>query len=340
MRLAEDHPATHHLVAIDETAELATRLVARLLATGRRHVETPRRIDPVEVLRGLERILARIAGGGVQLSTHIGEGVPQVVIDPVQLEQVVINLVENARDAVGRRGRVRVELDAVPVEDSDEVDVRLRVSDDGPGITATIRDRLFDPFCTTKEEGEGMGLGLATVQDIVERAAGVVEVESKAGSGATFSVLLPAATSVGRRPTTARVRSVQPASEQQTVLVVDDEAVVRTLLRSVLRQQGYRVVPAEDGPDALGLCAAAGRRPDLLLTDIVMPGMNGVELADHLAAELPDLRVIFMSGYTDELRRPDGSRREDVRFLAKPFRIAELVTAIGDALGRRGESAP
>ena len=122
--------------------------------------------------------------------------------------------------------------------------------------------------------------------------------------------------------------------DQQTVLVVDDEVVVRTLLHSVLRQQGYRVVTAENGPDALGLCSDAGLRPDLLLTDIVMPGMTGVELADQLAERLPDLRVIFMSGYTDELRCADGSRREDVRFLAKPFRIAELTRAIAETLHR------
>ena len=328
MTVPEEHPATRHLVAMDETIQVAARLVSRLLATGRRRAETPRRVDPGEVVRGIERILVRSVGGGVNLSIEIAEGLPAIMMDPVQLEQVVINLVENARDAVSRRGRIQVTLDT-----TDELDLRLVVADDGPGIAPEIRGHLFDPFRTTKREGHGMGLGLTTVRDIVERVQGEVSVASVPGTGATFTVLIPAATSTRRRPTSTGVRSTTADVGRRTVLVVDDELVVRTLLGSALRQQGYRVVTAEDGPDALGLFGS-GLRPDLLLTDIVMPGMTGVELADQLTSLLPDLPVIFMSGFTDDLRCADGSRREDVRFLAKPFRIAELTRAIAETLER------
>jgi CheY-like chemotaxis protein len=280
-------------------------------------------------VRGIERVLVRLAGPGVSVSMDIAGGLPAIRMDPVQLEQVVINLVENARDARQGRGHIQVTLDTVAVEG--EVDVRVRVTDDGPGIAPEMRNTLFDPFCTTKGEGEGMGLGLATVRDIVERMHGQVSVESSPEKGATFTVLIPAAT--GGRSTSREVKSVTLDVAPQTVLVVDDEVVVRTLVASALRWQGYRIVAAEDGPSALALCYA-GLQPDLLLTDIVMPGMNGVELADQLTSLLPGLPVIFMSGYTDELRRPDGSRREDVRFLAKPFRIAELARTVAEALER------
>ena len=324
------HPAASHVTAMAESMELATRLVRRLLAMGRRGAPAPRRVDTGQVLHDLSHILRRLLGRGVRLELTVAGDVPRVRIDPLQLEQVVINLAENARDAMEGRGRVDISLDPAAGEGG-AAGVRLRVADTGPGIPAGIRPRLFTPFATTKKEGKGMGLGLAAVRDIVEGAGGTVEVASEPDKGATFTVWLPAA----RRTLPPTTPHALPGTVEdlgpRSILVADDEPVVRSLLRSALEAAGYRVSLAEDGLRAMELCRT-GLVPDLLLTDVDMPGMRGPELALAMKDRLPQLEVIFMSGYTDDLREPDGTLRRDVTFLAKPFRMSELLSTIAARL--------
>ncbi len=232
------HPAAAHVTAMTDTMELTTRLVRRLLAMGRRGAPAPRRVDTGQVVHGVAAILRRLLGVGVKLELTVAGDVPRVRIDPLQLEQVVINLAENAGDAMEGQGTVRIRLH--PAAGEDRVPgASLEVEDTGPGIPEAMSERLFVPFATTKKEGQGMGLGLAAVRDIVEAAGGTVDVESRPGVGATFRVWLPAARR-SQPPTTPHVL-LEPVEDlgPRTILVADDEPVVRSLLRSALEAVGY-----------------------------------------------------------------------------------------------------
>jgi CheY-like chemotaxis protein len=286
-------------------------------------------------------MLERLIGEQVELVTVLGAKAPTHA-DAGQLEQVLLNLVLNARDAMPAGGRVTVETGDVEVGSANPVSdlapgryVSLAVTDTGTGIPEGVRARLFEPFFTTKEVGKGTGLGLATVDGIVRQSGGAIGFKTTEGRGSSFTVYLPIAREA---PVEAAPPDALPAANlgrHETVLVVDDEDEVRRLLVDVLRLGAYHVLEARNGQHALEVARAHLGPLDLLVTDLVMPQMGGTDLADELRSAQPDLKALFMSGYSDKDRA--RSLRDGEEFIAKPFLPAELFVRVNRILARSGK---
>jgi CheY-like chemotaxis protein len=313
-------------------------LVRQLLAFSRQQVVDPRPLDLNTVVADMEKMLRRVIGADMTLETDL-QPVPAVKADPGQLEQVVLNLAVNARDAMPRGGRLTVATATVVLTDAN-VDpcgvppgayAVLRVTDTGTGMTADVKRHIFEPFFTTKEAGRGTGLGLATVHGIVEQAGGRVEVDSEPGGGTTFRVYLPV-TAEAVKPKSDPGPAARPRGNE-TVLLVEDEPAVRDLAAGILRDCGYTVLEAGGGGEALAASDAHPGAVDLLLTDVVMPGMSGPAMADELRVRRPGVRVLFVSGYGTKATAPKGQR---VNFLQKPFSAAELARRVRRVLDDRG----
>ncbi|HWK26691.1 MAG TPA: response regulator [Solirubrobacter sp.] len=311
-RMGPDDPMRTLVEEARRAGERATELTQRLLAFGRRQTLRPRPLDLNAVVGGLEPLLARLIGAQVELVFELaGEPCP-LVADRGQLEQVVMNLAINARDAMDGRGRLTIAVGAEPDA------VRLAVTDTGTGMDAETRAQIFEPFFTTKPEGKGTGLGLSTVFGIVQQSGGTIAVESAVGRGTTFVIRLPRGGDVAAAAAEPRAKAVA-ARGTGRVLVVEDDESVRALLRGVLVSAGYDVRLAADPAEAL-----AGPDADLVITDMLMPGMNGRELAERLLDRAPGVRVLFISGYTGE----DLALDDGVRFLPKPFTPSELLEQV------------
>lgn len=289
----------------------------------------------------MEPLLRRLIGDEIELATRLEPGLGAVRADLGQIEQVITNLVVNARDAMPQGGKLtietsNVELDADYVFQHAEVQpglyVRIAVSDTGCGMTPEVLRQVFEPFFTTKPLGAGAGLGLSTVHGIVKQSGGHVWAYSEPGRGAAFKVYLPR-TDV---PAEAEKPDLDPApaGSAETILLVEDEAMVRTLARHVLESHGYVVLEARDGAEALRLGAEHPDALDLVLTDVSMPGMSGRALAEQLRATRPDLRVLFMSGYTDDAIAHHGVLEAGVPFVQKPFTARSLAEKVREALDR------
>jgi PAS domain S-box-containing protein len=332
------HPPVQEVL---KAARLAADLTGQLLAFGRRTILAPRRLDLNAVLRDMHKMLRRLLGEEVKLVTALGPGPGHVQVDPVQLHQVVINLALNARDAMPQGGRLtlataRVDLDEPAARRF--LDARpgsymvLEVTDTGCGMSDEVRAHLFEPFFTTKEVGRGTGLGLSTTYGIVKQSGGHIEVASAPGHGSTFKVYLPRAEAApaeeGGRPPPAAPRGLE------TVLLAEDEEMVRSLVRQVLRQAGYTVLEAANGAEALAVCQQHPGPIHLLLTDVVMPGMSGRALAERAARLRPDLPVLYMSGYTDDDVVRHGVMQAAAAFLQKPFRLDDLLRKVREVLDR------
>ena len=325
---------------IEASADRAKRLTRQLLAFSRQQVLRPRVVNLGEVVASFEPLLARLIGEDVLLEVDADSRCCPVKVDAGQLEQVVLNLAVNARDAMPEGGRLRITSGCVDVSGGDEVAAegtvpdgryaRLTVSDTGTGMDAATRARVFEPFFTTKPAGKGTGLGLSTVYGIVSQSDGHIAIRTAPGEGTTFAIYLPLVAEEEEAHPTVPDECMDPVGGSETVLLVEDESAVRSLAERVLARAGYAVYSAADGAEALAL---VDRIPaiDLLLTDMVMPGIGGRELADQLRAASPELRVLFMSGYTaDELIR--DARRSAGDFLEKPFTPVQLTRAVHAAL--------
>jgi CheY-like chemotaxis protein len=287
-------------------------------------------------------MMKRLIGEEIKVSVVVSPNLGRVKADRGQLEQVVMNLAVNARDAMPKGGSLIFELQNVELDDADTVThaeikpgpyVLLAISDTGTGIDAETQNRIFEPFFTTKEAGKGTGLGLSTVHGIVHQSGGSISVYSEPGQGTTFKVYLPrfAGDAAVRRPVSA-VRKALPTGSE-TVLVVEDEAAIRKLTNLILQKAGYTVLLAES-PDAAERIAGSYPGPiHLMLTDVVMPGMRGPELAERLLRLRPDLRVLYMSGYTDNAITHHGFLDAGTEFLQKPFTPPALMQKIREVLG-------
>jgi PAS domain S-box-containing protein len=337
MTLAEDDQSTEFLGEINKAADRAAALTAQLLAFGRRQLLRPESVDLNSRVRDLERMLRMLLRDDGQLVLELDPRLNRVLADPGQIEQVILNLVVNARDAIQGRpdGRVTIrtanaqllhEFEQWGVLDAPGAYVRLDVSDNGTGMDRATQARIFDPFFTTKEPGKGTGLGLATVFGIVKQSDGYVWVDSQAGAGATFSVYLPRAKRPRRPNEPARIIG---GGGSERILLVEDEDSVRRLARRVLELHGYRVIDAADATAALEL--ADDNEFDLVLTDVMMPGMLGPALAAELRRRKPDLPVLFMSGHTAEIVR-DGLLDPSTAFLAKPFTPLQLAEKVRETV--------
>jgi CheY-like chemotaxis protein len=258
-----------------------------------------------------------------------------VTADPGQLEQVLMNLVVNARDAMPTGGTLTIETRNVftPTQAGGPV-VLLAVADTGTGMSDEVKARAFEPFFTTKEKGKGTGLGLATVYGIVRQSGGSVEFDSRLGAGTTFRVCLPAAAGAVPKASQAIPRAAVAPRGTETLLLVEDDEEVRRLALRVLRASGYRVLDAADGNDAIRTAEACGGTIDLLITDVVMPGMGGRQLAERLREVTPDLPVLYVSGYTDDAVVRDSVERDELDFLQKPYSPTALAQKIREMLDR------
>ena len=347
-RCQNDPVAVAGLRQIVDASQRAASVTRQLLTFSRKQVLQLRAQDLSSVLQNLGNMLGRLAGERIRIETHYAAGLPRVEADTAMIEQVVMNLVVNARDAMGDGGRLTLATAAVDIDETHGGPdaypgkfVRLTVSDTGCGMDRRTLERIFEPFFSTKEVGKGTGLGLATVYGIVKQHRGWVEVSSQVGQGTTFQVFFPALVAAGAvvpRPPSAPgvVRG-----GQETILVVEDEPVLRELVREILRQYRYRVLEAATGAEALRVWEQEGGRVDLLLTDIVMPeGMSGRELAQQLKQRKPALKVIYTSGYSPESLEMEPGRGDAV-FLAKPYlppQLAQLVRHCLDTpAGRAGD---
>ncbi len=339
-RLAPENPLHAALSEIQKAGQRSADLTRQLLAFARRQTATPRILDLNQTVAGMLKMLERLIGEGIQLHWSPGQIPGLVRIDPSQVDQILANLCVNARDAIGELGRVTIETDIVLVDQAfcashaDAVPGRyvvLSVSDTGCGMTPQVRSRLFEPFFTTKEQGKGTGLGLATVWGIVRQNQGFIDVETEPGEGATFRMYLP---EQAQTPTPApQEPPTTPASSGTgVVLLVEDEPMILKLAALMLERLGYTVIVAPTPEEAIRLAREATGPIDLLMTDVVMPGMNGRDLARTLQSLCPTIKCLFMSGYTADVIAHHGVLDAGVHFIQKPFSVNELATRVREAL--------
>jgi two-component system, cell cycle sensor histidine kinase and response regulator CckA len=321
---------------IGRAKDRGSRLTRQLLTFARKDVIQPRVLSPAQVVRDAEPLLRGLISERIDLDLDLRESRP-IVADPGQIEQILLNLVGNARDAMPGGGRIGVEVgDAdVSIDGAAPPWVVLRVRDSGAGMDADVRARLFEPFFTTKPRDKGTGLGLATVHGIVTQNGGLIEVESAPGEGSCFTISWPASRDAlpSEPAPPAHASDLMPGTV--TVLLVEDNADARELLRMLLEQSGYRVIEASDGESALAILADPRRRVDLLLTDVVMPGISGIEVARRVRDAFPDIAVLLMTGYLEEHLSDVGDLTGEA-ILLKPFSINDLHARIADALGAGG----
>ncbi len=343
--LIRELPATDPMRAdlqeIEEAGKRAAGITKQLLAFSRRQNAEPQVLDLGDVMAGMERMLSRLAGEDIQVSVSVPSDVGRVVGDRNSIEQAIMNLAVNARDAMPDGGRLTIELANVDGDDARAREhlrasrvphVRLAVSDTGIGMDRETQKHIFDPFFTTKEAGKGTGLGLFTVFGIVQQAGGSVAVHSEPGIGTTFDIYLPRTDRpvAASRPTATAAVTRPRGSE--TILLVEDDDQVRAVARRILVQGGYRVLVARSGGDALLLSEEHPAAIDLLLTDVVMPQMGGGKLAARLAPLRPEMRVLFMSGYTDKAIVHLGVVEAGIDLLHKPFTPDSLLSRVRQVL--------
>jgi two-component system cell cycle sensor histidine kinase/response regulator CckA len=328
------HGVGEKLSAIDHAADRAADLIRQLLAFGRRQVLNPEVVQVNALVQGLENMLSRIIGDDMELVVDLDPETGFTRVDPALLEQVIVNLVVNARDAMPGGGRVTIRARSVAaaadeglVRGEGRLSVELAVTDTGVGVDPAIRDRIFEPYFTTKEMEKGTGLGLATVYGIVEQSGGTIDVESEPGKGSTFRVRFPRVPALPPEPAAATpgpARTVAGA----TVLLTEDEPNIREALAEYLVSLGIEVLQAEDGVDALEVAAAHDGPIDVLVTDLVMPRLSGPELASRLLTIRSGLKIIYVSGYTPETMGRYGISGGDAVFLQKPFLLGDLANTI------------
>jgi CheY-like chemotaxis protein len=343
--LPEDSDARGEIEEILKAGHSAAGLTQQLLAFSRRQVLEPRVVNLNDVIARMQAMLARLIGEDISLRTDLAPDLRPIYGDPSQLEQILMNLAVNARDAMPEGGTVTVRSANVDVRAEAVADlglsaggphVQLTVTDTGTGMTDEVRARLFEPFFTTKEGGKGTGLGLATVYKIVTQSGGAIDVDSEIGRGTTFRILLPVR-GAGLARTDDEVD--RPAAEtlgHETILVVEDQAEVRAVARHILQRSGYRVIEADGPEEAIAIARDHNLAIDLLLTDIVMPVMSGPALAARLHAQRPALNVVYTSGYSeDHVALLQEISAAGVPFVQKPFTPGALRATIREALDRR-----
>jgi two-component system, cell cycle sensor histidine kinase and response regulator CckA len=338
--LGSDDKAGTYLKEIKGAGERAASLTRQLLAFSRQQVLTPQVLNLNTVIASIEKMLRRLIGEDVKLRTALEPALAQVKADPGQIEQVIMNLAVNARDAMPSGGNLTIETANVELDEAyarNHVTVKpgphvmLAVGDTGTGMSAETKARIFEPFFTTKEMGKGTGLGLATVYGVVKQSGGSIWVYSELGQGTVFKIYLPAVSeSVALAGTRTKMASVFGT---ETILVVEDDESVRSLIRLALASGGYKVLEADDAEKAAAICASHEGPIHLLLTDVVMPKMSGPAVAEKVAAARPGVKVLFMSGYTDDAIVHHGVLSAGTPFIQKPFSPVTLRQKIREVLG-------
>ncbi len=344
--LASTDPLQELVDKILHSGQRAAELVRQLLAFSRKQVVKPQVLNLNTVITNMDKMLQRIIGEHIELEMILTPDVWPVKADPAQLEQVIVNLAVNASDAMPEGGRLTIQtanvlIGAGPDYVADHLDVQpgeyvlLWVKDTGIGMSEEIQRHIFEPFFTTKEVGKGSGLGLAAVFGIVKQSNGHIWVNSEPGQGTTFKIYLPRVTQATSDSFVFNMMATLPQQGMETILLVEDETIIRELAARVLRQQGYNVLEVVDGPEAVQLVKGYGQRIDLLLTDVVMPQMHGKTLAEQLKTMCPGLKILFTSGYTHYSLTQRGVLNSDDMFIQKPFSPGELTGRVRQAIADR-----
>jgi len=334
-----DDPMREAVDEIEKAGQRAAALTQQLLAFSRKQVLEPKILDLNSIVADVEKMLRRLIGADVELEIITDPTLGRVKADRGQIEQVILNLAVNARDAMEQGGTLRIETRDADLDANDSKRLRyvvpghyvmLQVSDTGMGMSAEVQSHIFEPFYTTKEQGKGTGLGLATVYGVIKQSGGYIWLESEIGKGSTFQVYLPRAEGAA-----AEAIRIEPSFKKHgpgTILVAEDEPSLRKLTCNTLRESGYKVLEAEDGARAIETAAQYYEDIQLLLTDVVMRGMNGRELADKISAERPKIKVLYMSGYTDGAVATHGVLESGIMILRKPFTRKQLQQSVGEVL--------
>ncbi len=333
-------PRRDEVEEILKAADRATSLTRQLLAFGRRQVLQPQLLDLNSIVMNMDKMLRRLIGEDVQLITSLDPELWSVKVDPGMIEQVVMNLAVNSRDALPNGGKLTIETSNVVHDDeyaSAHISVKpghyvmLAVSDNGCGMDKEVQSHLFEPFFTTKEKGRGSGLGLSTVYGIIKQSGGNIWAYSEPGQGTTFKIYLPRVEKTAKvykpkaRPSTA-------PGGTETILLVEDEEAVRTMVSRILQNKGYTVLEARHGLEAIDICERYQESIHLMVTDVIMPQMSGRELAERLAPMLPDMKVLYMSGYPDNTIVQHGVLEAGTAFLQKPFTLNALELKVREVL--------
>ncbi|HKW65014.1 MAG TPA: PAS domain S-box protein [Candidatus Acidoferrum sp.] len=342
-RVAGQPELRGNIQQISDAAERAVTLVRQLLAFSRKQVLKPKVIDLNGIVLNMDKMVRRLMNENIEMRTSVEKNLGAAKADPGQIEQVILNLIVNARDAMPDGGKLWIETRNVELESgiaNDQASIKagpyvmLSVRDTGVGISAETLPHIFEPFYTTKESSRGTGLGLSTVYGIVKQSGGHISVISELGKGTTFKVYLPRAEETTQRPQKAEWAEQATGGGGETILLVEDEPAVRELARTVLSEQGYKVIEAQNSEDAVRLAGRHRSEIHLLLTDVIMPGMSGRDLAKHLTALHPYLRVLYMSGYTNNVIGENGALEEGLSFLQKPFTPRALTQRVRETLSR------
>jgi PAS domain S-box-containing protein len=322
----------------------AAALTNRLLSFSRRHVIKLQRVNVNTILEQTEKMLRRLIGEDIELIFRLSPGIGSIYADPGQIEENVVNLVVNSRDAMPEGGRITIETSNVRLDEwqlGTDVGARrgeyvmIGVSDTGTGMDAETKRRIFEPFFTTKPQGKGTGLGLATVYGTVKQVGGDIWVHSEPGQGATFLLYFPKIASDAGTETGGDAEISSATGGSETILLVEDEESVRTLTVRMLDQLGYTTLPAGDGKHGIEIAKSRSECIDLLLTDIAMPNMSGTQLAAAITAVHPEIAVVFISAYADDTFPQQGFFESDIEFLPKPFTLESLARKLRDALAAR-----
>jgi signal transduction histidine kinase/CheY-like chemotaxis protein len=339
-KITPDDPLHADLMEISNAAKRSTEITRQLLAFARKQTINPRVLDLNETVEGMLKILRRLIGEDIDLVWKPGSGLGPVKMDPAQIDQILANLCVNARDAIAGVGQVTIETQGVAFDESDCSNrhgflpgkfILLAISDNGCGMDKEILDHIFEPFFTTKEVGQGTGLGLATVYGIVNQNNGFIDISSEPGKGTTFRIYLPLYEGGAGKVLVETVTEV-PTRQGETVLLVEDEPAIEKMGRRMLENLGYRVLSAGSPSEAMRLADEHGGGIHLLIADVVMPGMNGRDLADRLHSLYPNIKTLFMSGYTADVIARQGVLEEGVRFIQKPFSVRELSAKVREIL--------
>ncbi|MGA8767551.1 MAG: PAS domain S-box protein [Candidatus Acidiferrales bacterium] len=347
-RLDESDPLRRKAQEIGRAGRRAASLTRQLLAFSRQQVLAPRVLNLNSVVDELQKMLGRLINEDIDLITDLDLKLGQVKADQGQIEQVIVNLAVNARDAMPDGGRLTIQTTNMEVdgaftrlhpEMSPGSFVRLAVTDTGFGMDAETQSRVFEPFFTTKERGKGTGLGLATVYGVVKQSGGFIWVHSEPGKGSTFEVLLPRVNGKPAEVITQDNGSRETGRGSETILLVEDDEALRKLILNSLSERGYSVLEAANGTEALQLARQRSGKVDLLLTDVVMPGMSGPQVADSVVALDPDVKVLYMSGYSEFAARHDELLKHGRRFLQKPHSVVDLARTIRETLNAKPATA-
>jgi two-component system cell cycle sensor histidine kinase/response regulator CckA len=339
-RMEETDPLLVNLQEIKKAGDRAASLTRQLLAFSRKQVLRPKVLVLNSVVSDMERMLARLIGEDIELCTVLEPNLSSIKVDPGQIEQIIMNLAVNARDAMPQGGKLTIETRNVVIDDEYARNhiavtpgpfVKLEVSDSGCGIDTQTQSRIFEPFFTTKEVGKGTGLGLSTVYGIVKQSGGHIWVYSEVGVGTIFTIYLPC-TEENPEAYKREYGNERGLRGTETILIAEDEEVVRKLVSKVLLMYGHKVLEAADGNEALLISESHVAPIDLLITDVIMPDMNGLELANHLTGLRPETKVLFMSGYTDSAIVHQGVLDDGANFIQKPFSPEALASKVREVL--------